>query len=621
LLRIRITHEKDLHEIQPRAFDAIIHERHDDYVALQTARALKQAQHALEEAQGDQTKLAAKVTSQQNTANALKELTADSLAQATMYSHGMSEYVCADIKKKFPPHSRAEAMMMMMMGTSSADDAPKAPENKDAVSRLISLLVNHPTIKATCAGEKIKLQEHMEEIEDSKRRIVRIEKAERRQTNKLKNQEKYAAIGIDEVGRRDTSGRPESDSESEKKNDSDGSSDDGERAMNGTVALALPSDDDEGDMPDEEDTEEDEEGDGSEEEPTAEGLTLLAKLREAAKKTGGDEPSADQDDESDSDSGVMEWDEIEALEREEGLVSGSDPGKGDEDHDKDKGQQVDGSHDSSSNQGSDDDDDNDDDDDDGFEIKKAKDTTGLLTSAIFRESVKLGQMNRGDLHRRLEAQKMLKGQQNTRGQQRDQQPRQSKNRMGQRQRQLLQKRMYGADARVIKEKRAQQRQQQKTENQGERNEARLPRKKEDPIIRDRKEKEEAKVSKATRMEKSERGNKQGSGETGGGGTLHPSWEAKKAAQKMVLTGTGKKVVFGDDGSTEVVLPPKRERPIAKDGGESNRPEKKPKKTNHEIPNTKTPAKVPGSGLHPSWEARKKATAGILPSAGKKITFD
>ncbi|KAJ3004063.1 UNVERIFIED_CONTAM: hypothetical protein HDU68_005324, partial [Siphonaria sp. JEL0065] len=93
--------------------------------------------------------------------------------------------------------------------------------------------------------------------------------------------------------------------------------------------------------------------------------------------------------------------------------------------------------------------------------------------------------------------------------------------------------------------------------------------------------------------------------------LHPSWAAKKA-QKLQISAApaGKKITFGDDASVPVVAP----KPA--------RIQKQPaaaKHTNPSPPPKKQPEPV-DEKLHPSWAAKKKQSAAIGNSSGKKIVF-
>ncbi|KAJ3110016.1 hypothetical protein HK100_003175 [Physocladia obscura] len=86
-------------------------------------------------------------------------------------------------------------------------------------------------------------------------------------------------------------------------------------------------------------------------------------------------------------------------------------------------------------------------------------------------------------------------------------------------------------------------------------------------------------------------------------SLHPSWAAKKKQSIAIGNSQGKKIVFGKDNDSEVGKSAfeKKNKKSAVGGGGSGA--------------------VEAEKLHPSWAAKKKQSAAIGNSAGKKIVFE
>lgn len=93
--------------------------------------------------------------------------------------------------------------------------------------------------------------------------------------------------------------------------------------------------------------------------------------------------------------------------------------------------------------------------------------------------------------------------------------------------------------------------------------------------------------------------------------LHPSWAARRQQKEKLsisaVAPAGQKIVFDDgSGAKKVIVP------AGGGGGRGDRPAKKEKGKSEE-----------GSGLHPSWELRKKQKEAqkLLPAQGTKIVFN
>lgn len=89
-------------------------------------------------------------------------------------------------------------------------------------------------------------------------------------------------------------------------------------------------------------------------------------------------------------------------------------------------------------------------------------------------------------------------------------------------------------------------------------------------------------------------------------SMHPSWKAKKAQSSGIVGFQGKKVVFGGDDGDDVKPRVVKEGQASASGA------------NRSLISAPTPAAK--TDLHPSWQAKKAQTSGIVAFKGKKLVF-